>query len=60
LADWDVQAEICGEQVALAIRSAVRCVDCDVQTVFLGEQLPFVWSLSFPMGGLRCSDSVLW
>jgi hypothetical protein len=44
----------------LAGRSAVRLADWDVQTVFCGEQLPFGWSVSGPMGGLGCSDSVFW
>jgi hypothetical protein len=44
----------------LAGRSAVRCADWDVQTVFCGEQLPFGWSVSGPMGELGCSDSILW
>jgi hypothetical protein len=29
-------------------------------SVFCGEQLPFGWSVSGPMGGLGCSDNVLW
>jgi hypothetical protein len=41
-------------------RSAVRWADFDVQSVFCGEQLPFIWSVSGSMGGLGCSDSVLW
>jgi hypothetical protein len=42
----------CGEQLPLASRSAVGCVNCDVQTVFGGEHLPFGWSVSGPIGGL--------
>jgi hypothetical protein len=38
----------------------VGWADWDVQTVFCGEQLPFGRSVSGPMGGLVCSDSVLW
>jgi hypothetical protein len=41
-------------------RSAVRCVDLDVETVFCGEQLPFGWAVRGPVGGLGCSDTVLW
>jgi hypothetical protein len=59
-ADWDVQTVFCGEQLLLAGRSAVRWEDWDIQTVFFGEQLPFGWSVSPPMCGLGCSDSVLW
>jgi hypothetical protein len=40
--------------------SAVRWADYDVLTVFFGEQLPFSWSVSGPMGGLGYSDNVLW
>jgi hypothetical protein len=35
-------------------------MDCDVQTVFIVEQLPFGWSVSGPMGGLGYSDIVFW
>jgi hypothetical protein len=41
-------------------RSAFRWSDLDVQTVFCGEQLPFGWSVSGPIGGLGGTDSVLW
>jgi hypothetical protein len=44
----------------LAGLSAVPWADWDVQTVFCGEELPFCLSVSGPMGGLGCSDSVLW
>jgi hypothetical protein len=44
----------------LAGPSAVRWMDWDVQTVFCGEQLPFVWSVSGPIEGTGCSDSVFW
>jgi hypothetical protein len=44
----------------LAGCSAVRWANWDVQTVFCGEQLPFGRSVSGPMGGLGCSDIVLW
>jgi hypothetical protein len=39
-------------------QSAVRWADWDVQTKFCGEQLPFAWSVSGPIGGFGCSDSV--
>jgi hypothetical protein len=40
-------------------RSAVRCADWDVQTVFCGEQLLSGRSVSGSVGGLGCSDNVL-
>jgi hypothetical protein len=43
----------------LACRSTARWLDLAVQKEFCGEQLPFGWSVSGPMGGLGCSDSVL-
>jgi hypothetical protein len=36
-------------------RSAFRWADWDVQTVFFGEQLPFVRSVRGLMDGLGCS-----
>jgi hypothetical protein len=42
----------------LAGRSAVLWEDSDFETVFCGEQLPFVLSVSVPMGELGFSDSV--
>jgi hypothetical protein len=41
-------------------RSAFQWSDCDFQTLFIFEQLPFCWSVSGPMGGMECSESVLW
>jgi hypothetical protein len=49
----------CGEQLPLASRSSVAWVDCDFQTMFGGEHLPFAWSVSGPICVLGCSDCVL-
>jgi hypothetical protein len=44
----------------LAGRSAVRWADWNVRNGVFAEQMPFGWSFSRPMGGLGCSDIVLW
>jgi hypothetical protein len=44
----------------LAGRTGVRWAVWVCECLFCGVQLPFGWSVSGPMGGLGCSDSVLW
>jgi hypothetical protein len=57
-ADWDVQRMSLVSSCLWFGQSAVRWADWDVQTKFCGEQLPFGWSVSGPMGRLGFSDSV--
>jgi hypothetical protein len=48
-----------GEQLPLFGRSAVPWADWVFHTVICGEQLPFGWSVSSPIGRLGCSEIVL-